>query len=37
MDPFGYRWSFATHREDLTPQEIAQRQEAFFKSLPNVG
>ena len=34
VDPFGYRWSFATHKEDLTPQEIAQRQDAFFKSMP---
>jgi PhnB protein len=30
-DPHGYRWTIATHKEDLTPQEIQQRQEAFMK------
>lgn len=30
-DPHGYRWTIATHKEDLTPEEIQQRQEAFFK------
>jgi len=24
-DPFGHSWSMATHREDLTPEEIGQR------------
>ena len=29
-DPFGHSWSLATHKEDLTPEEIAKRvQEAF--------
>jgi uncharacterized glyoxalase superfamily protein PhnB len=30
-DPHGYRWTIATHKEDLTPQEMQQRQEAFMK------
>ena len=30
-DPEGYQWTIATHKEDLTPQEIEKRQEAFFK------
>lgn len=30
-DPHGYRWTIATRKEDLTPDEIQQRQEAFFK------
>ena len=30
-DPHGYQWTIATHKEDLTPQEIQQRQEEFFK------
>jgi PhnB protein len=30
-DPFGYTWSIATHKEDLTPQEMKQRQEEFTK------
>ncbi|CAB3741064.1 hypothetical protein LMG3458_05792 [Achromobacter deleyi] len=24
MDPFGHRWSLATHKQDLTPEEIQQ-------------
>lgn len=30
-DPFGHIWSLATHKEDLTPEEINIRAEAFFK------
>ena len=30
-DPAGYRWTIATHKEDLTPQEMEQRQEQFMK------
>jgi PhnB protein len=30
-DPHGYRWTIATRKEDLTPQEIEQRQTAFMK------
>ena len=30
-DPFGHIWSLATHKEDLTPEEITKRAEAFFK------
>ena len=31
-DPHGYRWTIATHKEDLTPQEMDQRAAEFFKS-----
>ena len=31
-DPFGYQWTIATHKEDLTKQEIEQRQMAFMKN-----
>jgi uncharacterized glyoxalase superfamily protein PhnB len=31
-DPHGYHWTIATHKEDLTPQEMQERQEAFMKS-----
>jgi uncharacterized glyoxalase superfamily protein PhnB len=27
-DPFGHAWSMATHREDLTPEEIRKRAQA---------
>jgi PhnB protein len=30
IDPFGHRWSLATHKEDLTPEEITQRAKAAF-------
>ena len=30
-DPYGYTWSIATHKEDLTPQEMQQRQDEFMK------
>lgn len=28
QDPFGHVWSLATHREDLSPEEIARRAKA---------
>ena len=31
-DPEGYTWTIATRKEDLTPEELNQRAEAFFKS-----
>src|ERR1700704_3735844 len=30
-DPQGYKWTIATHKEDLTPQEMEKRQAEFFK------
>ncbi len=30
-DPHGYAWTIATHKEDLTPDEIRQRHDAFVK------
>ncbi|RPJ69325.1 MAG: VOC family protein [Acidobacteria bacterium] len=30
-DPHGYRWTIATHKEDLTPQELEQRQAEWMK------
>ena len=30
-DPYGYTWTIATHKEDLTPEEMKQRQDAFMK------
>ena len=31
-DPHGFRWTIATHKEDLTPQEMQQRQDEFMKN-----
>lgn len=30
LDPFGHLWALATHKEDLTPDEIRRRAESFF-------
>ena len=30
-DPHGYRWTIATHKEDLSREEIEQRQQAWMK------
>jgi PhnB protein len=27
-DPFGHQWGFATHKEDLTPDEMNERAKA---------
>jgi len=31
-DPFGHRWSIATHTEDPTPEQMRERQAAFEAS-----
>jgi PhnB protein len=31
VDPHGYTWTIATHKEDLTREEMQQRQDAFMK------
>ena len=33
IDPFGHEWGIATHKEDLTPQEISKRAKAFFAQM----
>ncbi len=30
VDPFGYSWGIATHKEDLSPAEMDQRAQEFF-------
>lgn len=30
VDPFGHRWSLATHVEDVTPEEMERRMAAVF-------
>jgi len=33
LDPFGHEWSIATHKEDLTPEEVERRgREAMSKA-----
>jgi PhnB protein len=30
FDPFGHRWMFATHQEDVSPEELQRRAAALF-------
>jgi PhnB protein len=34
-DPFGHQWGLATHKEDVSSQEMKKRSEAFFKEMAN--
>ncbi len=33
IDPFGHNWSFATHKEDLTPEEIDKRAAEWMANM----
>jgi PhnB protein len=32
-DPFGHQWGLATHKEDVSPQELKKRSEAFVEQM----
>ena len=32
-DPFGHLWSVATHKKDLSPDELRKAGEAFFEEM----
>ena len=32
-DPYGYQWTIATHKEDLSPQELDRGAQEFFKQV----
>jgi PhnB protein len=32
-DPFGHKWSLATHKEDLSPEEMERRGKAAFAEM----
>ena len=34
-DAFGYQWGIATHKEDLSPEEIGKRAAQHFASMKN--
>jgi PhnB protein len=36
-DPEGYQWTIATHKEDLTPEEMKQRQDAWMEQFAAQG
>ena len=33
LDPFGYQWMIATHKQDLTQEQIRKGAEAFFAAM----
>ncbi len=34
VDPFGQRWTFATRKKELTPEQMKAAAEAFIKNMP---
>jgi PhnB protein len=32
LDPFGHKWTIATHKEDISPEEMNKRFEAYMKA-----
>ena len=36
-DPEGYTWWIATHKEEVTPDEMEQRAKEFFKQMAHSG
>jgi PhnB protein len=36
-DPHGYRWTIATHKEDLTREELQQRMDQWMKNFAAQG
>ncbi len=37
IDPFGHHWAVATHKEDLTPQEIGERGQKAMAEMCKQG
>ncbi len=37
IDPFGHRWSLATHTRDMSPEEMEREQEKAFSQDAEVG
>lgn len=35
VDPSGHRWGIATHKEDLTPEQVMQRMQSEFAKTPH--
>jgi len=36
IDPEGYRWNIATHKEDLTPDELQKRQDEWMRKFATI-
>ena len=37
VDPFGHKWSIATRKEDLTPEQMKERMAAAFAEMEPAG
>jgi len=37
IDPFGHQWGVATHKEDVVPEELVRRSQAFFTKAAGQG
>ena len=37
VDPYGYQWMVATHVEEVPPEEMGKRQEAWFAEMQSAG
>jgi PhnB protein len=37
IDPFGHMWTIATHKEDVSPEEMQRRAEAAAKQMKETG
>src|SRR5947207_10966407 len=35
VDPFGHVWSISTHKEDLSPEEVAERGKTAMEAMAN--
>lgn len=35
-DPYGHSWSIATHKKDLSPDELRKAAEAFFEEMSSL-
>jgi PhnB protein len=37
LDPFGHMWTIATHREDVSPEEMTRRADAAVQKMKETG
>jgi PhnB protein len=37
IDPFGHTWAFATHKEDVSVEEMKRRQQAMMTEMAKAG
>lgn len=37
LDPFGFQWGIATHVQDVSPEELQQRANEWFRQMAETG